>query len=394
MQGLWLVEKSAREALERARATITPTPEQLANYEQRVEAVSAAAGDAPRPPRGVQVEGATAKISVTGVLTKRPDFWAWLLGMGNTTYSSIIAGIAYAEERPDIDDIEFLVDSPGGQVDGLFETIAAIQAANKPKRVSASLAASAAYAIAAAAGPITASSPSSTFGSIGVVATYYVDKDTVEITSTNAPAKRPDVRTAEGQAVVRAYLDELHDLFVDAIATGRGVDATVINKTFGQGAVFTAGEALRRKMIDGVARPKLRAVAAGNNNTPSAGEKVAAMDLKTLRAQHPELVAALLEEGAQEERDRVVGFLDLAEHAGEAGMKQAIKDIREGAKATPAKAMSYMGLALNKRDRDNHEADSKAAEQATTDAASGATPARDLGDILADALGAPQLKVS
>jgi len=143
-----------------------------------------------------------------------------------------------------------------------------------------------------------------------------------------------------------------------------------------------------------VARPKLRAVAAGNNNTPSAGEKVAAMDLKTLRAQHPELVAALLEEGAQEERDRVVGFLDLAEHAGEAGMKQAIKDIREGAKATPAKAMSYMGLALNKRDRDNHEADSKAAEQATTDAASGATPARDLGDILADALGAPQLKVS
>lgn len=390
---LWLIERSALEAIERARATINPSPEQLAAHEARIEG---AAGDEPkaRPPRGVVLEGRTAKIAVTGALTKRPDFWAWFVGGGNTTYTGLQAAVAYAEAHPDVEELEFVIDSPGGQVDGLFETLATIQAAKKPRRVTASLAASAAYAIAAVAGPITASSPSSTFGSIGVVATYYVDNDIVEITSSNAPAKRPDVRTAEGQAVVRAYLDELHDLFVDAIATGRGVTAERVNKEFGGGAVFTARVAKDRGMIDGITSPKLRAVGASGNNTPRAGEKVAVMDLKTLRAQHPELVTALLEEGAKEERDRVVGFLDLAEHAGEAGMKQAIKDIRSGAALTAGKMASYMGLALNKRDQDNYAADSKEAEQATANAAHGATPARDLGDILADALGAPQLKAS
>jgi len=389
---LWLIEKSALEAIERARNTITPTPEQLAAFEARFEA---AAGDepTPRPPRGVQLEGRTAKIAVSGTLTKRPDFWSYFFGGGNTTYAGLQSAIAFADARTDVDEIEFVIDSPGGQLEGLFETIAAIQASQKPKRVTASKATSAAYALAAVAGPITAAAPASTFGSIGVVAAYYVDSSIVEITSSAAPAKRPDLKTEEGRAIVRAYLDELHDLFVEAIATGRSTSAQRINKEFGAGALLTAGEAQRRGMIDGVTRPQLRTVAS-NNTTPRAGERKAAMDLKTLRAQHPELVTALLEEGAKEERDRVVGFLDLAEHAGAAGAKQAAKDIREGAKASPARAMSYMALALNKRDQDNHEADSKQAEQATANAAPGATPARDLGDVLADSLGAPQLKAA
>lgn len=392
---LWLLEQSAADALEHARSNIKPSAEQIEAFEARF--VEAAAGDdhTPKPPRGVTISGTTAQISVQGVLTKRPDFWSYFFGGGNTTYTGLVAAIRYAEAREDITEIEFLVDSPGGQVDGLFDAIAAIQAADKPKRVTANLAASAAYAIAAAAGPITASSASSTFGSIGVVASYYVNDRVVDVTSTNAPAKRPDVRTDEGKEIIRGYLDELHELFVGAIATGRGVTPAAINKTFGSGAVFTAAAAEKRKMIDAVTRPQLRAVRADESNTPSsAGERKAAMDLKTLRAQHPELVTTLLAEGATEERDRVIGFLDLAEHAGAAGMKQAVKDIREGVKATPAKAMSYMGLALNKRDQDNHAADSKEAEQATNNAAPGATPSRDLGDILADTLGAPQLKAS
>ena len=58
-------------------------------------------------------------------------------------------------------------------MEGLFETLAAIEAFGKPMSVRASKAASAAYAIAAAGGSITAVSPASSFGSIGVVMSLF-----------------------------------------------------------------------------------------------------------------------------------------------------------------------------------------------------------------------------
>ena len=64
------------------------------------------------------------------------------------------------------------IDSPGGTVAGLFETLAALDATGKSIRVRSSAAHSAAYAIAAVAGPIEAVTPVSMFGSIGVAALF------------------------------------------------------------------------------------------------------------------------------------------------------------------------------------------------------------------------------
>ena len=126
-----------------------------------------------------------------------------------------------AEADPKVKDIVYFVDSPGGEVNGLFATSDVMRAATKPSRTIASLAASAGYQLAAAGGKITPSNRSSTFGSIGVVASYFVDEFIVDVTSTEAPDKRPDPTTEEGKATIRAFLDQLHSLFVEDVAANR-----------------------------------------------------------------------------------------------------------------------------------------------------------------------------
>jgi capsid assembly protease len=373
---IWLMEREAWRALQGARKTAAFSADQLTAHIERAEAAMDGA------PRNLRIAGSTAQIDVAGVLTKKPDIFAHFFGGGNTTYSAIQAALAFADASPEVKDIVLAIDSPGGQVDGLFETIAAIQATKKPLRVVANLAASAAYALAAAAGKIEASSPSATFGSIGVVATYFLEEDVVEVTSSAAPNKRPDVSTDEGKAVVRAYLDELHELFVEAIATGRGIAAKDVNSGFGGGSVFAAGESKRRGMIDGIKRPQLRAV--GPETPPTAEQQENnTMDLKTFKAQHPEHVEALCKEGAASERDRVVAHLTMGEASGD--MKTAIEAITSGEPMTATLQAKYLSAGMNRRDQNARAADDKVVEAATA-GADQKTETKDLGDQLAEAM--------
>ena len=203
----------------------------------------------------LSVSGDIAQINVVGLLTKTPDFVAMLFGFGNTTYGEISDALASADADPRVSRLVMNVDSPGGTVAGLFEALQALSAFTKPVSVVASCACSAAYAIAAVAGKITAVTPASEFGSVGVACSILVDDQVVDLASTNAPNKRPDVRTPEGQGAVRAELDAIHDLFVKAIADGRKTDTATVNQTFGRGGVMLASAARRAGMIDRVASP-------------------------------------------------------------------------------------------------------------------------------------------
>ena len=204
--------------------------------------------------RILSIAGSSAEISVKGILTKTRSFLAWYIGGGNTTYSEIVAALAEADKDPNVKDATVNIDSPGGNFDGLFEALAAIQAFSKPITAKVTnLAASAAYAIASQCNSIVVSNRAARVGSIGVVATFYVYDDEIEITSTQAPKKRPDVTTDEGKAMVREELDAMHDLFVDSIAKGRGKTVETINAEFGQGATLLADNALKRGMIDAIA---------------------------------------------------------------------------------------------------------------------------------------------
>lgn len=373
-----------------------------------IERERAAEIDAERP-RNMTVAGDNAQINVVGVLTPDFDLFAYLFGGGNTTYAQIQSAFAAAATDPNVRRVTLFVNSPGGTVDGLFETLAVIEAFPKPIAVRASEAASAAYAIAATAGPITATTPAASFGSVGVVASFFVDEGLVDITSTQAPNKRPDVSTPEGQAVVREYLDALHGIFVDAIARGRTkfsgsrVNVSTVNSDFGRGSMFIAADAQARGMIDKIpptrkARadneiepaaeaPAPEAVeietspehtAEGDNPTATSGQEKTVMDLKELKAQHPDLYAAVLEEGVQVERDRVCSHLTMGEKCG--ALDIAVKAVRSGEGLTMTLQAEYLTANVSKVEKQAKQDDSDAAADALDNAK--AAEDKDLGDLV------------
>ena len=358
---MWLLEQATFDLMQAALiAGMSPTAEQQVEYEAR------AFGSDGDTPRLLTVARDQAEISISGVLTQKPDFLAMLFGGGNATYSDIIAAVDAVEQDDAIKKITLRVDSPGGQFEGLFETLAAIEAAKTPIEVIASKAASAAYAIVSKADKITAVNRASMFGNIGVVASLKLNDQVVEIASTAAPKKRPDVTTEAGKAVYREQVDALHELFAEAIATGRGTTVENVNTNFGQGATLLADEALKQGMIDGVADTPLRvvkkpAVSGGGTQT-----KEKAMDLQELKAKHPELYSAVQQEGVTlgtaQERDRVGAFVVAGEQSGD--MKTALTAIKDGSAMTTTLSTQFLMAAANRSDINASEADAAAAAAA------------------------------
>jgi len=374
-------------------------------------------------PDGYTVVGNTAEIRVCGVLSEEPDFWAWLLGIDQTCYSDIRDGFALAAANPTVTNVVMVVSSPGGYVDGLFETLAAIESFSKPIKVVASLACSAAYALAAMAGPIQAVGPASEFGSVGVCKTFFVDPEQVDITSTEAPNKRPNVTTEEGKAVVRAELDAFHEIFVDAIARGRtnatGQRFTVaqVNADFGRGGTVIADAAKAAGMIDRIPKAAKRGsakasaddeiepidratlvvpgpnqkdtlmptgTAAGSVNQPpritGQPRKENTMTEEELLAQFPQLHAAMLAKGATQgqttERKRVTAHLKLAKSTG--ATEFAFKCIDSGASVIDEEVHAeYLSAGINRRAVTDRQGE---ADQ-TTGALTGAVPALAAGGV-------------
>jgi ClpP class serine protease len=375
---MWLLETDVRQRIESAvKSGFVPSADQLQQFNAR--AGSAGSGDSPV----MSVAGDTAEIRMEGVLTKRPDFMAFLFGGGNTTYGDIISAIAQVESDDSITNIVFAFDSPGGSVDGMFDAIDAISSVTKPnKAVVHGLAASAAYALASASAEIEAASRASRVGSIGVVASFYVDENVIDVTSTNAPKKRPDVSTPQGKADVVEQLDGIHNLFVDGIAMGRGVTADKVNADFGRGATLLADEALKRGMIDKVSGVKLELASSSNRNTAnSGGENMeAVMDLKELQAKHPAVYQAAVdlgkEQGVAGERDRVNAHITMGDSCGAMGV--AVKAIQDGVGFNMTLQAEYMSAGRTKSDVDARNVDAAEVAAAVTGASTATeSPERD-----------------
>lgn len=406
----WLLKPEVARALQEGRASrYQPTLEERARFADAMrEAYADRDADSPRI---LRVAGDVAEIEVEGVLTEKPDCFALLFGGGNTTYAGIRKSLAMADANPDVKRIVLRIASPGGQVTGLFETLAAIEATAKPISVVSSLAASAAYGIAAVAGPIEAVTPASEFGSIGVAVSLFLDDQVVDIASTDAPNKRPDVTTEEGLAVIRQELDALHEVFVDAIArgrshnTGKAITPETVNAEFGRGGMFVASQAKKRGMIDKTSARIVRTrsgarAESDDNEAPAVPEKeldMSALTLEQLKTQHPEAYAAALTEGEKQgetkERKRVLAHLKLAETTG--ANQVARKAIESGASTMDEDVHAeYLSAAINRRDSNARQTDSDNAGAALAGAKTPAAAegARDNGDLVADAMGLPPPK--
>lgn len=392
----WLLREDKLRYLEEARKSgLAPTAEQRAEFERRISE----ARELGRP-LSLSIAGDVAEIRVEGVLTKDPDIFMMWFGGGNTAYRDIQAALAVAESDPTVKRAVLQIDSPGGDVDGLFDCLAALESFNKPLTARASEACSAAYAIACMAKKIEATNAAAVFGSIGVAARYVVwsDVEIIDITSTEAPDKRPDPTTEEGRAVIRKHLDDIHELFAGAIAKGRETTLAKVNAEFGRGAVLLASEAKKRGMIDSVAQPALRAVSDNQNRASSdgGGQARVNMDQKELQEKHPNLYAAVLAEGekrgATKERDRVCAHLELGQQSG--ALETAIKAVTEGTEMTQTMTAKYLAAGMNRSAQSARQADDNSTGKVVENAKEGAAAeTKDIGDQIVELMDKNKKKV-
>lgn len=434
---MWLLRRELSEELTRKtrlynRAELSIPSEKQAEFYAANPVATSLMSAGPSIPRNASVAGDTLEIRVEGILTAKPDIFAWFFGGGNCTYESIMQALSYASADPTIKKIVWKIASGGGRVTGLFETLAAIEACQKPMSVIASEACSAAYAIAALAGKsgkIESTTPASEFGCLGVAIDFCFDNDETcfSITSTEAPDKRPDPKTPEGQAIIRKELDAVHQLFVEAIARGRKTDVKTVNETFGRGAIYLAGQAKKLGMIDKVAKvvsadppvdptepcddeeerkcSAARTAVAANQPTPGAAplqqpdppaapqakpqssagaeqttnKKESRMDLATLQAQHPELYKQIVDTTLSNERDRVNAHVEMGKASG--AMDIALEAITSGAPMTQTLQAKYLAAGMNKSSQAARQGDDAAVAAALSGATPAAAPAvADLGD--------------
>lgn len=351
---MWLLEKAVLEEMQSAVSSdVRPSVQDQIDYESKMDGrASQIIGN---------VSGGVARIPVQGLLTDAPNLMARFMGGGNTTYAEIRASLVAADQNPKVEKIILDVDSPGGMASAEWvETMDALAAVSKPtEAIIGSVGASAAYGIASQTDTISAKNRMSRIGSIGVMATVRVSENVVKVASSNAPKKVPDVTTEEGQALVRENLDQIEKIFIDAIASGRGVSVEEVTSNFGRGGTVLASEAVDKGMIDTIVSHTT------SNNTASGGIKTEAqtMDLNKLKIEHPDVFAAAKLEGVTAERDRVEAHMIMGQTSG--AMDTACEAIKDGSEMTQSLQAKYMAAGMNKsnveaRDEDDKDLDAKA----------------------------------
>lgn len=358
---IWLITDGAWDIVRTAQAmSVIPTAQERAEFN-----ASFSDGDYPGA-RIMDKVGNTAQINVAGVLTKEPSWLLRYFGGGNTAYSEIISAINEAERDPAIKEVVFNIDSPGGSTSGLTDAMDAIAGMTLPTRAEISgTAASAAYGLASQAGTITALNRGAMFGSIGVLSSRFVDGTVIDITSSNAPEKSPDVTTDEGKAMVRKTLDQIEAVFIEDIARGRGTTTDKVKSDFGRGGVFLAHDAKTHGMIDDV---KDRTQQPGATTTT---QEAKSMNLQELKAQHPDTYAAAVAEGVAQEKDRVSAHLTMGEASGD--LKTAIEAVESGAALTDSIRAKYFAAGMKNGQIGARQGDDAAAAAALAGVTPGAT---------------------
>ena len=217
-------------------------------------------GDRPAP--YVVTEGGVAVVPVLGPLVARGDWLSDLFGA--VAYGEFVAAIAAAMDDPAVGAVLMEIDSPGGEVAGLFDTVDMLRAlkegSGKPLHAVASEAAlSAAYAIASAADRLVVTRTAEV-GSVGVLAVH-VDESGADREAGlawsyvfagerkldgNAHAPLSDRARSDMQADV----DRLHADFCALVAANRGMSAGAVRAT--EAAVFRGALAVEAGLADAV----------------------------------------------------------------------------------------------------------------------------------------------
>lgn len=225
--------------------------------EEIEQRVGAARGS--RPPRRT---GAIAVVPLYGVIVPRATAMTQM--SGGMTLQDFRSMLLSAVDDPDVSAILIDVDSPGGSVDQVAETADEVRAAaaRKPTWAIANTDCySAAYWIASQASQLWVT-PSGGVGSVGCYAGHadyssQLEQDGVAITLIQYGDRKTDGNpyeplSEEARAGIQSDVDTFGEMFVNAVAKGRGVKSSVVKADYGQGSIVLAKEAVSRGMADKV----------------------------------------------------------------------------------------------------------------------------------------------
>jgi len=203
--------------------------------------------------------GGIAVLPVHGTLVQRASGLDAMSGL--TGYNQISQRLQAALNDPKVRGVLLEFDSPGGEVAGVFDLAGQIMAATKPIWAHANeMMLSAAYALGVGAEQLHMAQTAMT-GSVGVIM-LHVDQSQADAkrglvytpifagarkTDFSSHAPLSDVAFVAGQAEV----DRLYQIFVDHVATARGIDPAVVKGT--EAGLLTPGQALDLGMADGQA---------------------------------------------------------------------------------------------------------------------------------------------
>jgi ClpP class serine protease len=310
--------------------------------------------------RVLSVSGSNAEIMVSGVMVKNLSFMAWI--MGATAYSEITSAADAIVADSDITDVQLRIDSGGGTVAGMMACLNSIKAIrDSGKRTTAivdGVCGSAAYAIAAQCEKIVAITDGEIVGSVGAqtVAAKDPKEEVIVVRGENSKNKNADAFTESGYAVVKEQTDDFEDVYLSAVANGRGVSVDVVKATYGNGKIMSARKALECGMIDAIASQNGAVSADSVTNLSAQGEtehqptanSEEIMNKAELQAKHPELYASLkaefIAEGKQQEQERVSAFAEIGEASG--AMDLAMACIKDGSEPSNALTMKFSAAAM------------------------------------------------
>ncbi|WP_434732639.1 S49 family peptidase [Wolbachia endosymbiont of Zygogramma bicolorata] len=205
-------------------------------------------------PKGIAI------IRIYGVLTKKTEVFDHILDM--TSYENIHEEIESALEDKSIETILLDIDSPGGEVNGVFDLADFIYSARGKKRIIAMAnddAYSAAYAIASSAEKIFLTRTSGV-GSIGVIASHidqsrFDEKQGIKYTTIFAGSRKNDLNphepmTSESLESLQKEVDRLYEMFVQLIARNRGLSIEKIKST--EAGLYFGEKAIEIGLADGM----------------------------------------------------------------------------------------------------------------------------------------------
>lgn len=262
-------------------------------YAGNLEALEAKLGRPLGNTMSASVRDGIAVIPIEGPLFKRASFFQAMSGA--TDYTTLARDLTTALEDPSVQAVMLQIDSPGGEVGGLSDLVALIRAASKPVWAHIDgTGASAAYWLASSAARVTASA-TAVIGSVGAQMGMTMreprpGEKSYRFVSSQSPLKNAEPGTDAGAQQIQTLVDDLAQVFIDAVAANRGVETKTVLEKFGQGGVMVASKAQANDMID--------AVTTFETAFADLKQEISTMDYASLTAaalaeNRPDLVAAI-----------------------------------------------------------------------------------------------------